>query len=72
MNHSLKVRDFVTADSLNGLRRKQRLLNARASAFYRFENEQQYTSPSGKLRWVAFYYIELSANAFTEDTDGEE
>ena len=62
MNHSKRVREFVTAESLRGLRRKQRAINARSGAFFRFENEQQYTAPDGKLRWVSFYYVDLDSN----------
>jgi len=75
MKHSQLVREFVTALSLKELRRKQRALNARDTTFYRFENEQQFTTPGGEIRWVSFYYVDLEEELRKgrgEEGEGEE
>lgn len=72
MNHSRRVREYVSAESLRGLRRKQRAINARAGAFFRFENEQQYTAPDGSLRWVSFYYIDLDSSLKVYDLEKQQ
>ena len=69
MIHSRLVREYVTAKTLQGLRRKQHLLNAKAGGFFKFENEQQYKLPSGEIHWVAFYYKDLEDILKTDDTD---
>lgn len=65
--HSDWIPDYITAQSLLGLRRLMYTTNAKHGTQFKYFDIKQFTDDKGKLKWIAWFYRNLESIGELDD-----